>query len=47
MSIKITINVGTTVWNFLDITLNLTNNIYKPYRKENSEVRRINNKSKN
>ena len=28
-----------------DTTLNLTNNIYKPYRKENSEVRYINNKS--
>ena len=42
---KITIDVGTTVCNFLDTTLNLTNNIYKPYRKENSEVRYINNKS--
>ena len=30
---------------FLDTTLDMINNLYKPYRKENSEVRYINNKS--
>ena len=42
---KITIDVGSTICNFLDTTLDMTNNLYKPYRKENSEVRYINNKS--
>lgn len=33
------------IWNFLATTLNLTSNEYKPYCKETSEVRCINNKS--
>ena len=42
---KITIDVGKNICNFLDTTLDMTNNLYKPYHKENSEVRYINNKS--
>ena len=42
---KITIDIGATTCNFLDTTLNLTDDEYKPYRKENSDVKYINNKS--
>ena len=42
---KITIDVGTIVCYFLDTTLDMTNDIYKPYCEENSEVNDINNKS--
>ena len=42
---KITIDTGSTKCNFLDVTLDLTNNIYKPYKKENTEIRYINRNS--
>ena len=42
---KITIDIGSTTCNFLDTTLNLADDEYKPYRKENSEVKYINKKS--
>ena len=39
---SITINIGITRCNFLDITLDLTNSCYMAYRKENSLTRYIN-----
>ena len=42
---KITIDIGATTCNFLDTTLSLTDDEYKPYHKENSDVKYINNKS--
>ena len=41
----ITISVGINMCNFLDLTLDLYNNLYMPYRKENSCIKSINNKS--
>ena len=38
---KITMEIGMTKCNFLDITLDLANNCYMPYRKENSSIRYI------
>ena len=38
---KITIDTGATICNFLDITLDLSNNLFKPYKKENTEIRYI------
>ena len=43
---KITIDTGATICNFLDVTLDLTNNVFKPYKKNNTEIRYINNNSK-
>ena len=45
IGLKITIDISTTTCNFLDTTLNLTDDEYKPYRKENSDVKYINKKS--
>ena len=42
---KTTIDIGTTTCNFIDKTLNLTDDKYKPYRKENSDGKCFNNKS--
>ena len=42
---KITIDTGATKCNFLDVTLDLSNNEFKPYKKENTEIRYINNNS--
>ena len=42
---KITIDTGATTCNFLDITLDLSNNLFKPYKKENTEIRYINRNS--
>ena len=42
---KITIEVGKMKSNFLDITLDLANDSYSPYRKPNSEILYIHNKS--
>ena len=42
---KITIDFGSTKYNFLDVTLDLTNKIFKLYKKENTEVRYINRNS--
>ena len=42
---KITIDTGATKCNFLDVTLDLANNIFKPYKKDNTEIRYINNNS--
>ena len=43
---KITIDNGATICNLLDITLDLTKNVFKPYKKENTEIRYINSNSK-
>ena len=45
LGLQITISVGMNRCNFLDLTLDLTNNTYKPYRKENSCTKYINRKS--
>ena len=42
---KIIIDIGATTCNFLDTTLNLNDDEYEPYRKDNSDVKHINNKS--
>ena len=42
---KITMEIGMTKCNFLDITLDLTNNCHMPYRKENFPVRYISSNS--
>ena len=42
---NITLDIGMTKCNFLDITLDLANNCYMPYRKDNSSIKYINNKS--
>ena len=42
---KITIDTGALKCNFLDVTLDLANNEFKPYKKENTEIRYINNNS--
>ena len=39
----ITISVGTNKCNFLDLTLDLSNNLYMPYRKENACIKYITN----
>ena len=42
---KITIDTGATICDFLDITLDLSNNLFKPCKKENTEIRYINRNS--
>ena len=42
---SITIDVGMTRYNFLDITLDLTNKCHMPYKKENSSIKYINRNS--
>jgi len=42
---KITIDTGATKCSFLDVTLDLASNEFKLYKKENTEVRYINNNS--
>ena len=42
LGFKITIDVGATKCNFLDISLNTTNNTFKPYQKESSSINYIN-----
>ena len=39
---KITLEIGAQITNFLDVTLNLSNNTYRPYRKPNSLLNFIN-----
>ena len=39
---KLTLEIGAQITNFLDITLNLSNNTYRPYRKPNSLLNFIN-----
>ena len=43
LGFKITIDIGTTKCNFLDISLDTSNNTFKPYQKENSSIKYINN----
>ena len=38
MGLKITAEINYKTVNFLDVTLNLTNESYKPYRKPNNEL---------
>ena len=45
LGFKITIDIGTTKCNFLDISLDTSNNIFKPYQKENSNIIYVNNYS--
>ena len=45
LGFKITIETGLVKCNFLDITLDMARNIYKPYRKENMCIRYIDKKS--
>ena len=45
MGLKIEISTNLKIVNFLDVTMNLTNSTFKPYRKENSKIIYINTKS--
>ena len=42
---KITIDIGHTKTDFLDVSIDLTNNTYKPYRKKNAKILYINKES--
>ena len=42
---KITVEANLIQTDYLDITLNLSNNTYAPFRKENSHIRYVNNQS--
>ncbi len=42
---KLTIDIGHTKTDFLDISIDLANNVYRPYRKKNAKTRYINKKS--
>ena len=39
---KITLEIGAQITNILDVTLNLSNNTHRPYRKPNSLLNFIN-----
>ena len=43
--LKITMDIGNYSTNFLDVTFSLKDNLYRPYRKPNSELLYIDNKS--
>ena len=45
LGFRIPIDMGATKCNFLDISLDTTNNTFKPYKKENSSINYINNYS--
>ena len=44
-NLKITIDPGTKIINFLDVTLDLTNQSYRPYHKPNTDTKYVNSQS--